>query len=89
MNAPSPEAPPATRTVNEPADLTLILGVAVPEVVETAVKRITEVAVARLFVTVVLLPVTLTVPKEAGLIPEVVPSPGPSQDKGADILLRL
>ena len=89
MNAPSPAAPPATRTVNEPADLTLILGVAVPEDVETAVKRIIEEAVARLFVTVVLLPVTVTVPKDAGLSPEEVAAPGPSQDKGADILLRL
>jgi len=89
LNVPSPEDPPATRTVNEPADLTLILGVAVPDVVETAVKRITDVAVARLFVTVVLLPVTVTVPKDAGLRPEEVASPGPSQDKGADILLRL
>tara|TARA_R110000868_G_scaffold316312_1_gene577211 strand:- start:1171 stop:1311 length:141 start_codon:yes stop_codon:yes gene_type:complete len=46
--------------VNEPADLTLILGGDVPEVVETAVKRIIESVVARLFVTVVLLPVTAT-----------------------------
>jgi hypothetical protein len=75
--------------VNEPADLTLILGVAVPEVVETAVRRIIEVGVARLFVTVVLLPVTVTVPKEFGLRPaEVRPVPGPSQEIGADILQR-
>jgi len=74
--------------VNEPADLTLILGVAVPDVVETAVKRIIEEVVARLFVTVVLLPVTVTVPKEAGLRPEVA-SCAPSQDRGSDILHRV
>ena len=88
MKALRPAAPPATRTVNEPADLTLMLGVAVPEVDETAVKRITDEAVARLFVTVVLEPVTLTVPNEAGLRPEVA-SCDPSQEgRTEDILLR-
>jgi hypothetical protein len=61
-----------------------MLGVAVPAVVDTAVKRIIEVAVARLFVTVVLLPVTVTVPKAFGLRPDDVCSE-PSQLGKADI----
>lgn len=55
-----------------------MLGVAVPDVADTAVRRIIEEVVARLFVTVVLLPVTVTVPKESGLIPDDVSSE-PSQ----------
>tara|TARA_R110000868_G_scaffold78009_1_gene222995 strand:+ start:2814 stop:3047 length:234 start_codon:yes stop_codon:yes gene_type:complete len=75
--------------VNEPVDLTLILGVAVPDVTDTAVKRIIEEVVARLFVTVVLLPVTETVPKELGLRPEEV-APVPSHEGGLkDILHRF
>jgi hypothetical protein len=49
-----------------------MLGVAVPEEAETAVRRIIEFAFARAFVTVVLLPVTVTVPNELGLRPEEV-----------------
>jgi hypothetical protein len=74
--------------VNEPADLVLILGVAVPETVDTAVRRIIEEAVARLFVTVVLLPVTVTVPKESGLRPDDV-SCVPSQLGRLDILHKV
>jgi hypothetical protein len=56
----SPPAPPETKTVKEPADLTLMLGLAAPAEVITAVRRMIEVAVAREFVTVVLDPVTAT-----------------------------
>ena len=65
-----------------------MLGVAVPAVVDTAVKRIIEEAVARLFVTVVLLPVTETVPKEFGLRPDDVVC-SPSQLGKVDILLGV
>jgi hypothetical protein len=64
--------PPATNTVKDPADLVFILGLAAPAVAFTAVRRMIEFAVAREFVTVVLLPVTVTVPKELGLRPEEV-----------------
>lgn len=72
--------------MNEPALRTLMLGVAVPAVVETAVRRMIELGVAREFVTVVLLPVTVTVPKELGLRPEVVVCE-PSQEGLKDIYL--
>ena len=52
--------PPATNTVKDPADLALMLGLAAPAVAFTAVRRMMELAVARLFVTVVLEPVTAT-----------------------------
>lgn len=60
-----------------------------PAVVDTAVKRIMEVAVARLFVTVVLLPVTVTVPKAFGLRPEDVCSEPSQLGRAEDILLGV
>ena len=63
-----------------------MLGGDVPEVVETAVRRMIELVVARLFVTVVLEPVTVTVPNELGLRPEEVEAE-PSHEGLKDIYL--
>jgi hypothetical protein len=65
-----------------------MLGVAVPDVADTAVRRIIDEVVARLFVTVVLLPVTVTVPKALGFKPDDVSSE-PSQLSKEDILLGV
>lgn len=64
-----------------------MLGGDVPEVVETAVRRIIELGVARGFVTVVFEPVTLTVPKELGLRPEEVAAEPSHEGLIEDILL--
>jgi hypothetical protein len=66
----NPATPPEQSTVKEPADLVFKIGCAAPAVVSFAVRRIIELGVARGFVTVVLEPVTATVPKELGLRPE-------------------
>jgi hypothetical protein len=59
---------------------------AAPAVVFTAVRRIIELGVARLFVTVVLEPVTATYPNELALRPEEVEAE-PSQLGLIDIYL--
>jgi hypothetical protein len=67
--------------VKEPFALTLMLGLAAPAEVITAVRRIIELTVARAFVTVVFEPVTAAYPKELGLRPEEVGVvPDPSQE---------
>jgi hypothetical protein len=58
--------------VKDPFALVLMLGLAAPAVVITAVRIMIELVVARAFVTVVFEPVTATYPKELGFIPEEV-----------------